>query len=192
VEWAYTPILAGTSDSVPAETKVVNKENVNLIRKRTSFEGNPRFKSKAELNIYIDETKHDAQQLNTPQLSVPAKTFQITVMPNKYGLTGGANWITLNSAMWAYPNDKRKSAVVPIHIDCADGTKVCYTLHRGKISPIDVDRGQLSVSHCKIIMVVVNLWQQQGCKLSGSCAVVDCTIADILSALNYNFSGYKL
>jgi hypothetical protein len=197
VEWLFapTPVSVGTSQagSVPAETKAINKNKINPKRKRTSFERTPKFKSASELNIYIDETKSDVQQLNTPQLSGPAKTSQITVMPNKYGLTGVANWITLNSAMWTYPNDKRKSATVPIYIDCTDGSKVCYTLYRGKITPKDDGYGQLTTTHCRSMMAIISLWQQQGCKLSGSCAIVECIIADIIHLLGikYNGAAYK-
>jgi hypothetical protein len=201
VEWSYTPISVRTKEtgSVLTETKVIDKNKINSKRKRTSFERTPKFKSETEFNIYIDGTKSDVQELSSistdyadnQQSCIAAYNPSITVMPNKYGLTGVANWITLNNAMWAYPNDKRKSAVVPICIDCVDGTKLYYRLHRGKISPTDVDRGQLSVSHCKIIMAVISLWQQQGCEVFSNCAVVNCTIADILSSLDYNFSGYN-
>jgi hypothetical protein len=110
-------------------------------------------------------------------------------MPNKYGLTGVANWITLNSAMWAYPNDKRKSATVPIHIDCADGTKVCYTLYRGKITLDTNGVGQLTTTHYRIITAIINLWQQQGCKLFNDCSVVNCTITDIVLLLEISDSA---
>jgi hypothetical protein len=187
--------LVGTSQagSVPTETKDINKNKIKSKRKRTSFERTPKFKSETELNIYIDETKRDVQQLNTSQFSVPAKTSQITAMPNKYGLTGVANWITLNSAMWTYPNDKRKSATVPIHIDCADGSKVCYTLYRGNVTTDGEGYGQLTTTHCRAMIAIISLWQKQGCKLVGSCAIVECTIADVvrLSGVKYNGRSLK-
>jgi hypothetical protein len=191
--------LVGTSQagSVPTETKDINKNKIKSKRKRTSFERTPKFKSETELNIYIDETKRDVQRLSSisadyadsQQICIAAYKPQIIAMPNKYGLTGVANWITLNSAMWTYPNDKRKSATVPIHIDCADGSKVCYTLYRGNVAPKDNGYGQLTTTHCRAMMAIISLWQKQGCKLSGSCAIVECIIADIIHLLGIKYNG---
>jgi hypothetical protein len=201
VEWIFAPtpvsVVTSQAGSVTTETKSVNKKKVNHKRKSPSFERTPKFKSESELNIYIDETKSDVQQLSsinvdyvdTQQSLVLTNPSQITAMPNKYGLTGVANWITLNSAMWTYPNDKRKSATVPIHIDCSDGSKLSYTLHRGKADINTEGYGQLSITHCRVMMVILILWQKQGCKLSGSCATVECTVDNILSLLDINDSS---
>jgi hypothetical protein len=130
VEWSYTPISVRTRDretgSVLTETKVIDKNKINSKRKRTSFERTPKFKDEAEFNSYLDGAKYDVQGLSSistdyadnQQSCIAAYKPSITVMPNKYGLTGVANWIPLNSAMWAYPNDKRKSAVVPMDLRC--------------------------------------------------------------------------
>lgn len=189
VEWSYSPLSSvDEKEKFPDKKKVIDKTKINFRRKRTAFEGNPKFKSENELNNYINETKKNIQLLtnktdcgDSQQACVANYKSQAYIMPNKYGLKGIANWTTLNSAMWTYPNDKRKSAVVSMYIDCADSSKSCFTLYRGQSFPDTEGIGQLTTTHFRLMSSLIKIWQDKGSKLLGNyLIVIECSVLDII------------
>ncbi|GHT14722.1 hypothetical protein AGMMS49929_10620 [Endomicrobiia bacterium] len=168
-----------------AEPVIKDEKPKAQLIKKTKFNGNPYFKNPAEFTKFAKETTK-----KEIEISIGQKVM--TSMPTKYGAKDVITFSILNNKMFAYPNDKRKNAKVKMDIRFSNDTVKTFDLYRGQLETRGKGYGQLTTTHAKILLAVIHIWQEQGCKFAdeGQACYVNTTVREIAKKLGYkSFSG---
>jgi hypothetical protein len=141
-----------------AQSQKIETETKTELKK---FDSNPNFKSKTEVEEYVEYT-----QRNKGASVVISKIEVARPMPMPYSIEEVACFEGFRSEYFTIPQDKRKSAKVKLKVKCQNGDIKEYTLTRGRESEGYgyMDEGQLNTSHAKILLALIHIWQKQGCR----------------------------
>lgn len=188
-----TPSLELESEPIQIP-KIKHKKTFQEIkREKTTFEDSPNFKSQAELDIVIDESKVKEKQKKKEKKALSKiKQKNLLPMPGKYGISKVASFTSFDSRFFTYPTDKRKSSKVNIKIKFDNGTSKEYELYRGLFYKGGKGKGQLNTTHAKILLAIIHIWQKQNSRFANSdsfFAMVNLSMRELAKTLGYKKFG---
>jgi hypothetical protein len=126
------------------------------------------------------------------QLKKAKKQPTVNPMLIPYGSTNIVCANIFDEKFFTHPSDKRKKAKTEIKIQFKDGTHKIYDLYRGQLELDDIGIGQLNTSHAKVLLAIIYIWQEKGCKFkdkNGFLATIDISIRELTKKLNLKPSG---
>ncbi|GHT34962.1 hypothetical protein AGMMS49592_5080 [Endomicrobiia bacterium] len=173
-------------DSLTVELMIDETETHQEQNNKTkTWDGNPNFKDLEEFNLFW--------QKPVGKLSEDIPPTQIKSMPDKYGATRVVCFTSFAGIFFTHPKDKNKFYKVRVKYKFANGKSMEYDLYRGIEAFGRPPVGQLTTTHAKILLAIIHIWQEQGCRFAGTRehAIVDITIRELANKLNYKkISGY--